>query len=93
MPAEVLGQVCTRQLPARHTANGSAPLPNHSGLGPTNRAEETGKERCGFSGEQALAHPSIPFPISATQPSRPHLTSALRTGSVLPPRGGCEPML
>ena len=35
MPVEVLGQVCPRQLPERHTTKGSTLLPNRSDVGHT----------------------------------------------------------
>lgn len=57
MPAEVLGQVCPRQLPARHTAKGSTLLPDRSDAGHT---------KCGGGDRQGDSASPDPCPISGT---------------------------
>lgn len=92
MLAEVLSQVSTRQLPARHTAKGSTPPPNQSDLGHTGRAEQTRRDMASLE----RASPSTlldPFPINATHPSgaqpSPGPTSHLTSGQAHSPREGC----
>ena len=83
MPAEVLGQVCPRQLPARHTAKGST-LQTAVMRVTQNGAEETDKE----TQLHRILAPSLALATLGPrgQPSLGPLTSNFRIGLESPPR-------